>query len=482
MTAAASSKTRMKSASRGKPCQVCEGINGCSVGEDGLMFCRKREGDQPGFVYLGKAERDPQWSMYRREDDPVVIEREREFKAKQKQSQKSPQPSAKKAAQDSASGCAVDFGALAEQYRGGLTPALSAELAAILGLPEACLSSLPIGYKLDEDCWTFPECNAAGRIVGITRRFRNGDKRQVANSARGIIIPKGWQERGGPIFLPEGASGTLAMTAMGLWAVGRCNNTGGAEILSDFLRNVLQDKPVVVVGDWDPKDNGQWLGRDGADEVAKKLANGLGRTICRTVSPDKAKDTRDWVTAKNPDPTIADMWHDLGNELEKKLLEHVVEFQPQGNSGDGVKVERLATTCLAGIQPQPLRWLVPGYLPLGKLVLGAGDGGHGKSTMTLRLAADLSRGRPALGLDYADAVRGETLLISCEDDSGGKIFKNTTGNAPRQVPTALLGYEDARPRNGAVVGRGSKSNVSFLEFLGDPGHCSGSTGTFLLPL
>ncbi len=42
-------------------------------------------------------------------------------------------------------------------------------------------------------------------------------------------------------------------------------------------------------------------------------------------------------------------------------------------------VVRLATTRLDEIKPVPIRWLVPGYLPLGKLVLLAGDGGNGKS-------------------------------------------------------------------------------------------------------
>jgi hypothetical protein len=82
----------------------------------------------------------------------------------------------------------------------------------------------------------------------------------------------------------------------------------------------------------------------------------------------------------------------------------------------------LATTQLSTIRPEPVRWLVPGYLPLGKLVLLAGDGGHGKSAFTLRLAADVSRGRPCLGLNYADALMGEVLLVSCEDDYADTVI------------------------------------------------------------
>jgi hypothetical protein len=68
------------------------------------------------------------------------------------------------------------------------------------------------------------------------------------------------------------------------------------------------------------------------------------------------------------------------------------------------------------IKPEPVRWLVPGRVPLGKLVLIAGDGGHGKSTLTLTLAADLTRGRPSFGQDDHETPPASVLLISCEDD------------------------------------------------------------------
>jgi hypothetical protein len=76
----------------------------------------------------------------------------------------------------------------------------------------------------------------------------------------------------------------------------------------------------------------------------------------------------------------------------------------------------LETTRLNTIRPEPIRWLVPEYLPLGKLVLLAGGGGHGKSTLTLHLAACLSTGRPCLGLEYTPLGPCEVLLVNCEDD------------------------------------------------------------------
>src|SRR4051794_34236115 len=76
----------------------------------------------------------------------------------------------------------------------------------------------------------------------------------------------------------------------------------------------------------------------------------------------------------------------------------------------------LATTRLDMIKPKPIRWLIPGIIPLGKLVMFAGDGGNGKSTLTLSMTADLTRGRPCFGLDYSPPPARDVLLINCEDD------------------------------------------------------------------
>jgi hypothetical protein len=90
----------------------------------------------------------------------------------------------------------------------------------------------------------------------------------------------------------------------------------------------------------------------------------------------------------------------------------------KAGGGDGGRTGPggLKTTRLNTMSPKPLDWLVPGYLPLGKLALLAGDGGHGKSTLTLALAAAVTTGKPAFGLNYEPPPPGDVLLISCEDD------------------------------------------------------------------
>jgi hypothetical protein len=68
-----------------------------------------------------------------------------------------------------------------------------------------------------------------------------------------------------------------------------------------------------------------------------------------------------------------------------------------------------------------VRWLVDKLIPSGKLTLLAGDGGHGKTTLTLELAAGVSTGRTVFGMDYEPREPGEVLICTCEDDFGDTI-------------------------------------------------------------
>ena len=69
----------------------------------------------------------------------------------------------------------------------------------------------------------------------------------------------------------------------------------------------------------------------------------------------------------------------------------------------------------ADITPKPIRWLWPGWLAKGKLVILAGVGGTGKTTVALSLAAVLTTaGRWPDGTPCRDG--GNVLIWSSEDD------------------------------------------------------------------
>ncbi len=76
---------------------------------------------------------------------------------------------------------------------------------------------------------------------------------------------------------------------------------------------------------------------------------------------------------------------------------------------------RLSTRSFGDMKLQILEWLVPDWLPKGKLCLIAGNGAVGKSTVACSIAASLSRGWPALGLSYDSPEPVGTLWVTCEE-------------------------------------------------------------------
>lgn len=91
-------------------------------------------------------------------------------------------------------------------------------------------------------------------------------------------------------------------------------------------------------------------------------------------------------------------------------------YQPDAAARAEDGESELVFASVANIVPEAVHYLVPGYIPRGMVGMLAGDGGHGKSMITLELAAALSAGRCAFGMTYPQPPKGKTLLISCEDD------------------------------------------------------------------
>jgi len=78
---------------------------------------------------------------------------------------------------------------------------------------------------------------------------------------------------------------------------------------------------------------------------------------------------------------------------------------------------------MADVAPEPVRWVWPWRVPLGKLTLFAGDPGLGKSLLSLDIAARVTRGAHWPGPDAAGepAPLGNVILLSAEDDKADTI-------------------------------------------------------------
>jgi RecA-family ATPase len=70
-------------------------------------------------------------------------------------------------------------------------------------------------------------------------------------------------------------------------------------------------------------------------------------------------------------------------------------------------------TLLLEVQPERVRWLWPGRIPLGKITILDGDPGLGKSLITLDIAARVSCGK--LMPDGAQGANGGVILVGAED-------------------------------------------------------------------
>ena len=71
----------------------------------------------------------------------------------------------------------------------------------------------------------------------------------------------------------------------------------------------------------------------------------------------------------------------------------------------------------ADIEPQPLEWLWPGRIPMGRLTLIAGEPGVGKSLVTLDLAARVTRGAPwPDDPDRPQRKAGHVLIVGPDDE------------------------------------------------------------------
>lgn len=118
-------------------------------------------------------------------------------------------------------------------------------------------------------------------------------------------------------------------------------------------------------------------------------------------------------------------------------------------------------------RPIPLReWAVDGLVPSGAVTLLSGDGGSGKSTLTLQLGCSTVLGRSWLG----KATRRSTAAyISCEDDIG-ELHRRLAAIASAEDFDIgdLDGLElfDRVGRDNAVMFRGAELRTALAEDFG----------------
>ena len=126
--------------------------------------------------------------------------------------------------------------------------------------------------------------------------------------------------------------------------------------------------------------------------------------------------------------------------------------------------------CLADIDREPIEWLWPGRIPLGKITQIAGDPKLGKSQITCTLAAALSTGGSFPG--GTSAPRGSVIFITCEDDPEDTIGPRLDAAGADSRKIYLLDWtvrrQGGKPmRQHFDIGRDAEALEAMIRDIGD---------------
>ncbi len=170
------------------------------------------------------------------------------------------------------------------------------DLANELNVSQESLRDLEVVWSPEHTCWLFPERDGQRRICGLMRRYADNTKRFIQGGKRGLYIPKSFKIGSDSITVVEGGSDTAAGLTLGWNVIGRPSAGDGASHLASLLKKA--EGQIHVLGDNDPKRDGTWPGRRGAEKVANMLQKSLTAPVSVTSIPMEFKDLRMWVQCK----------------------------------------------------------------------------------------------------------------------------------------------------------------------------------------
>lgn len=95
-------------------------------------------------------------------------------------------------------------------------------------------------------------------------------------------------------------------------------------------------------------------------------------------------------------------------------------------------------------EPPPREWVIPGWLPKGRLVLFVGEGGRGKSRLAVQLAASLATGRSEWLGGGTDRIKPPRIVPErVEGQDNSQYTKSVSdGSSPAPATVVLWSAED----------------------------------------
>ncbi len=221
-------------------------------------------------------------------------------------------------------------------------------------------------------------------------------------------------DKAGWVFVCEGEKDVDNVRALGLTAT--CNPGGAGKwgCLADD--SALHGRRVAIIPDRDAPGK-KYAGQRHAQDVAACL-HGKAADVRVLDLPGDGKDASDWLDA-NDAKEPADLAKALVQMAESAPLWTPASAAPDSAVSDSTSSP--VVVCMADVRPEPVRWLWPSRIALGKLTVIAGDPGLGKSFLTLDMAARVTKGTAWPDAPGVCTTPGGVVLLSAEDDPGDTI-------------------------------------------------------------
>jgi len=223
----------------------------------------------------------------------------------------------------------IDMTKLASQFHDAvdLDGQLETE-AGYLGVSALSLYLLRIGWSRADNAWSFPMRDENQKVIGIRLRSPNGRKWCVRGSRTGLFIPI--QLPGdSPLMICEGPTDLAALLTVGIDAIGRPSNVGGADLIYRWLKKAKRRRDIVVIHDRDERGTmAEQNTRRGAQMLIQRIARVV--STAKVIMPPRDKDVRQWVQRGATKQLIECVCHNAEYvvtrcQQEPQGLEHSVE-------------------------------------------------------------------------------------------------------------------------------------------------------------
>ena len=230
------------------------------------------------------------------------------------------------------------------------------------------------------------------------------------------------------VYVTEGENCADALAKLGLTAT----TSGAADSAKSADWSPVTGRAVVV---WPDNDE---AGLRYAMDVSASLegvASSVSVIDVKALTLPKKGDVVDWI-ATHPKATAKD-------------IAGLKQVRPMTAS----PAIRAVTVRMDTVKPEPIRWLWPGRIALGKLTMIAGDPGLGKSLISIAMAGHITRGKP-WPVDHSHCPLGDVVMLSAEDDPADTIRPrlDAAGADPTRV-YVMTAIRAPDRESGALVNR-----------------------------